>query len=58
MRRQNHWLDCLYNASAAGHYCGVRVVEHTQPKKRYSLQEYAQMATRPDGRPWLDRERW
>jgi hypothetical protein len=27
LRRQNHWLDALYNACAAGHCCGVRLVE-------------------------------
>ena len=26
-RRQNHWFDALYNACAAGHYCGVRIGE-------------------------------
>ncbi len=26
MRRQNHWLDALYNACCAGHACGVRLV--------------------------------
>jgi hypothetical protein len=27
LRRQNHWLDALYNACAAGHLCGARLVE-------------------------------
>ena len=27
LRRQNHWLDALYNACAAGHLAGVRLVE-------------------------------
>jgi phage terminase large subunit GpA-like protein len=27
VRKQNHWLDALYNASAAGHYSGVRLVD-------------------------------
>jgi hypothetical protein len=26
LRRQNHWFDALYNACAAGHFCGVRLV--------------------------------
>jgi hypothetical protein len=34
IRRQNHWLDALYNASAAGHFCGVRLVEEQAPKRR------------------------
>ncbi len=29
LRRQNHWFDALYNACAAGQYCGVRLVEET-----------------------------
>ena len=28
-RKQNHWFDALYNACAAGHLCGVRLVEET-----------------------------
>jgi hypothetical protein len=27
LRRQNHWFDALYNACAAGHACGARLVE-------------------------------
>jgi len=27
VRRQNHWLDALYNACAAGHFVGVRLFE-------------------------------
>lgn len=27
LRRQNHWFDALYNASAAGSFCGVQLVE-------------------------------
>jgi hypothetical protein len=27
IRRQNHWFDALYNACAAGHGCGVRLVQ-------------------------------
>ena len=29
--RQNHWFDALYNACAAGHGCGVRLVEEQMP---------------------------
>jgi len=36
LRKQNHWFDALYNACAAGHLCGVRLVEEAagepQPK--------------------------
>jgi hypothetical protein len=43
LRKQNHWFDALYNASAAGHYCGVRLVDDAKPgRNRYSLRELAQ----------------
>jgi hypothetical protein len=32
LRRQNHWFDALYNACAAGHSCGVRLVQEDVPK--------------------------
>ena len=32
LRKQNHWLDALYNACAAGHFCGVRLVDEVKPK--------------------------
>ena len=31
LRRQNHWFDALYNACAAGHLCGVRLVDEVKP---------------------------
>ena len=31
IRKQNHWLDALYNACAAGHFAGVRLV--TEPPR-------------------------
>ena len=31
LRRQNHWLDALYNACAAGHLCGARLVREQRP---------------------------
>jgi hypothetical protein len=30
--RQNHWFDALYNACAAGHACGVRLVQEQTPE--------------------------
>lgn len=35
LRRNNYWLDALYNACAAGHLCGVRrrVVTRTRPNQ-------------------------
>ena len=52
LRRQNHWFDALYNACAAGHYCGVRLVgENRKPKRYYTLQELRQNAlNRPSAR--------
>jgi hypothetical protein len=38
-RRQNHWLDALYHACAAGHLCGVKLVKEPPrpPPQYYSL---------------------
>ena len=40
-RRQNHWFDALYNASAAGRYCGTQLLTErkaSQPPLRYAAQ--------------------
>jgi hypothetical protein len=55
LRRQSHWFDALYNACAAGHGCGVRLVEEQQPKP-------APPPAKPDYDPefakrWIDRAR-
>jgi phage terminase large subunit GpA-like protein len=52
-RRQNHWLDALYNASAAGYLCGVRLVHEPPrpPRKTQSLRQMAESAKRHDGSP-------
>lgn len=51
LRRQNHWFDALYNASAAGHYCGVRLVPEKPralpPAMRPTAEEWAAMCGRP-----------
>jgi phage terminase large subunit GpA-like protein len=47
IRRDNHWLDASYLALAAGHYCGVRLVnveEPQQPKQQAPATEPAQHA--------------
>jgi len=43
LRRQNHWFDALYNACAAGHLCGVRLVDELpkEPKPRPTAQQLA-----------------
>jgi len=70
LRRQNHWLDALYNACAAGHGVGVRLVEEvkvTPPPPRSSREPSEQIARfggrqspwtvgRPDG--IFDYRRW
>ena len=50
LRRQNHWLDALYNACAAGSFCGVRLVEAApaEPKPRRTLSEMAESSSRND----------
>ena len=55
LRKQNHWFDALYNACAAGHLCGVRLVGErpldASPRTRRPI------ITMPDGRPFLITER-
>jgi hypothetical protein len=47
LRKQNHWFDALYNACAAGHYCGVRLVDEVKrPRRLYTAQELRDMACR------------
>ena len=60
LRRQNHWFDALYNACAAGHFCGVRLMTEPAPpppKPRPSSSIFGGV-TRTDGRPWIDNEEW
>ena len=37
IRKNNHWFDALYNACAAGHYAGVRLIAsaHNGPQRKY-----------------------
>jgi hypothetical protein len=50
IRKQNHWFDALYNASAAGHYSGARLVEDSprEPRPAKSLAQLAAEALRRD----------
>jgi len=57
LRRQNHWLDALYNTCAAGSFCGVRLVVEPKPPPRRESNS-PKPFLRPDGRPWIDSERW
>jgi hypothetical protein len=61
IRRSNHFFDALYYAAAPGWYCCVRLADEQQvpePKPRKTLAQLSEEARRPDGRPWIDRERW
>ena len=54
MRRQNHWFDALYNASAAGYLAGARLVAEASPPPAPRVRLIASQGCRPDGRPWID----
>lgn len=51
-RKQNHWFDALYNACAAGHYCGVRLVEEIKPEPK------PKPPPPPKREPYIDVERF
>lgn len=58
VRRNNHWLDAIYNAAAAAHFCGVRVVKESVPEPGTPEPPAApSRLTMPDGRPYLITER-
>ncbi len=59
LRRQNHWLDALYNACAAGHLCGVRLINDDKLERAEvePRQRVKGGIVRPDGRPWIDADR-
>jgi len=52
LRRQHPWFDALYNACAAGHYCGVRLVEGKRERRPpMTLEEMRRNAmSRPSAR--------
>ena len=54
--RTNHWLDTFYNACAAGHFCGARLLPEAPPAPP-STAPRAKPLTTPDGRPFLLTER-
>lgn len=57
VRKQNHWLDTLYNACAAGHYAGVRLLPPEPERPRISLSEI-QRAQREHPPQFIDQDRW
>ncbi len=56
LRRQNHWFDALYNACAAGHLNGVRLIAE-QPQIVEKTRIESLPLTTPDGRPFSFRGR-
>lgn len=56
IRRNNHWLDALYNACAAGHYAGVRLIEAQIPKRLTMTMVDPPKERKPH--PWIDRDGW
>ncbi len=52
IRRNNHWLDALYNACAAGHYLGVRLLD--EPVREPVRFDNGQR----ENRSCFDTERW
>ena len=59
LRRQNHWFDALYNACAAGYYCGVRLVDEAKAKRhRMPLEELARIANRPTAAELAGQKWW
>ncbi|MBV10512.1 hypothetical protein [Rubinisphaera sp.] len=58
IRKNNHWFDALYNACAAGHVSGVRLLEEerVKPEPRRKMSEMAEDKRRQRGT--IDHERW
>ena len=55
--RQNHFLDSTYLACAAGHLCGVRIVDEEKRIIRRPTNRRPAQVQMPDGRPFLITER-
>ena len=58
LRRQNHWFDALYNACAAGHLCGVRLVGADKADGPRPEERDRNVFDRSHGTPWIDLDRW
>jgi len=56
LRRKNHWFDTLYNAGAAAHFCGVRLMRAETPTVAEQPQATKRLVT-PRGEPYLITER-
>jgi hypothetical protein len=56
--KHNHWFDALYNACAAGHFCGIRLVgEPPKARQRLTLQQMADWARAPKARELAEQTR-
>lgn len=59
--RDNHYLDTIYNACAAGHFCGARLIDKRKveeaPPDTESEETTSSRLTTPDGRPYMVTER-
>ncbi len=60
VRRANHWFDALYNACAAGHGCGVRLVQEERPAAPPCPSPQVRHPGWVHPREWLNRgrDRW
>lgn len=56
VRRANHWFDTLYNACAAGHWCGVRLIAPDKPRPRVRFSEMQQEKRYGKLSSWADRK--
>jgi hypothetical protein len=60
LQKNNHWFDALYNACAAGHLAGSRLI--APPVRKEPVQRKSAVInpgiSRSDGGPWLGRVRW
>jgi phage terminase large subunit GpA-like protein len=57
IRRANHWLDDAYNACAAGHYLGARLIETEEAPVPPDAGMQIETPTLPDGRKYFVNER-
>jgi len=57
LNRNNHWFDALYNACAAGHPCGVRLVDEQPPPEPLRTRVRSPYPQDPDS-PWVDPQEW
>ncbi|QDU28516.1 Phage terminase large subunit (GpA) [Anatilimnocola aggregata] len=58
IRKDNHWLDAIYNACAAGYLAGARLIAEQLPEQSRRSAVISSGHTRRDGSPWIDLSRW